>query len=374
MQPIKTGSTSEYFAAVPSDRIGDELQGKVDMYYAYLTSSSLVDLWRKAYYAYYGMAPNSDATTSALFAIGSLIAGGDEGEIVKVKVNQYRSFVTHLLVLTTQTRPAMECRAVNSDSASLSQAWLGDGILDYFMREKHLERNIRDAVEIAIAMTGEAFVRLDWDATAGKQYGIGPNGAPVTDGDLVAKTYNSFDVIRDTTLTSSSNSTWYICHDTVNRFDVAAKYPGLADRIVGTATDTTKSRRFIDPTKVIAAAGFGSRETDLLDQYEFIHAPTPAVPSGRYTVFLQGGLVLFDGPLAVSEDADPPASARADIIGCPFGWTVAFDLLGLQELLDKLYTISATNALGTGMQNFWQPPGNELTKTQLGGGQNFLSR
>jgi hypothetical protein len=365
---MQSGS-NEYFAAVSSDRIGDELQAKVDAYYAFLTSSALADLWRKAFYAYYGLTNGTGGP--GMFAIGSLVAGGLEGEIAKVKVNQYRSFVTHLLVLTTQNRPALECRAINSDSASLAQSWLGDGVLDYFMREKHIERNIRDGVEIAIGMTGEAFVRLDWDATAGKQYGVGPNGGAVNDGDLVAKTYNSFDVVRDTTLASARDSTWWICHDLENRFDIAAKNPALATEILATSYDTTSSRRFMDPTKIIPSAGVGGRDSDLLDKYAFLHAPTKAVPSGRYTVFLQGGLVLFDGPLPFRKLPLHRVSA-GDIIGCPFGWTVGFDLLGLQELLDKLYTISASNALGAGMQNFWQPPGNELTKTQLGGGQNLL--
>ncbi len=371
MQSLPKPFKSDYFAAAPSDKIGDELQSKVDDYYAFLTSSSLVDLWRKSFYAYYGMLPETAMTGFGMFAIGTIIAGGAEGEIAKVKINHYRNLITHLLVLTTQSRPATECRAINSDSASIAQAYLGDGILDFFMREKRLERNLRDAVEIALAVTGEALIRLDWDAKAGKQYGVGPNGAPVFDGDLTAKTYNSFDVIRDTTQTAAANRTWYIFHDVVNKYDVAAKYPALAEEILGTSTDTTSARRFIDPTKVIPSSGVGTRATDLLDQYEFMHEPTPAVPSGRYTVFLQGGLVLFDGPLPFRKMPAYRVSG-SDIIGCPFGWSIGFDLLGIQELIDKLYSIAATNQLASGIQNFWQPPGNELTKTQIAGGLNLL--
>lgn len=370
MQPPKTSSPGDYFAAVPSDQIGDELQAKVDDYYAYLNSSSLVDLWRKSFYAYYGMNSGTSSPGFGIFAIGTIIAGGSEGEVAKVKVNHFRNLLQHLQVLTTQQRPAMECRAINSDSASLAQAYLGDGILDFFMREKRLETYFKDSVEMA-GVFGEAFVRFDWDAKAGKKYGIGPNGAPVFDGDLVTKAYNPFDVVRDTTLTSARNSTWWICHDIENKYDLAAKYPNLAKEILSSSTDTTSARRFIDPTKIIPASGIGGRNSDLLDKYELIHAPTPAVPTGRYTVFLQGGLVLFDGPLPFKK-MPIHRIASADIIGAPFGWTVAFDGLGIQELIDKLYSISATNVLASGIQNFWQPPGNELTKTQIAGGLNLL--
>lgn len=370
MQPIQNGASDEYWAAVSSDKIGDVLQGLVDDYYAYLTSSSLVDLWRKAYYAYYGLSQDTALTGFGMFAVGSLIARGGEGEVASIKVNHLRNLITHLLVLTTQSRPAMECRAINSDSASIAQAKLGDGILDFFMREKKLEIYLNDAVEIALLM-GESFVRLDWDATAGKAYGTGPNGAPIHDGDLVAKTYNPFDVIRDTTRTSPLNHSWRIFHDTGVSYDLAAKYPALAREILSSSTDITSSRRFIDPTKVIASTGIGTRSSDLLDIYELIHEPTPAVPSGRYTVFLQGGTVLFDGPLPFRHAPSYRLSA-ADIIGAPFGWTTTFDLLGLQEAVDKLYTIVLSNNLATGMQNFWQPPGNELSKTQISGGLNLL--
>jgi hypothetical protein len=370
MQPIQNASTNDYWAAAPSDEIGDVLQGRVDDYYAYLTSSSLVDLWRKSFYAYYGMLPAASTTGFGLFAVGSIIAKGFEGEIAGLKVNQIRNLITHLVVLTTQSRPAMKCRAVNSDSASLAQAYLGDGILDFYLREKKIEIDLKSSVEMALVF-GEAFMRLDWNATAGKAYGKGPNGAPVYNGDIVVKAYNPFDVIRDTSRTAASGHAWYICHDTAVSYDLAAKYPHLASEILSSTSDISTARRFIDPTKVIPAAGVGSKQSDLLDVYEFIHEPTPALPTGRYTVMLQGGLTLFDGPLPFSKSPISRISA-SDIIGCPFGWTIAFDLLGVQEAIDKLYTIVLSNQLSSGVQNFWQPPGNGLNKTQLGGGLNLL--
>ena len=359
-----------YFAAEPTEDIGKILQGKVDRYYAYLTSSSLVDLWRKSFYAYYGLLPDTAVAGFGIFAIGSITARGAEGELACIKVNHLRNLITHQLAMTTQSRPALECRACNSDSKSLAQAYLGDGILDYFVREKKIEKQFRNATELALVL-GEGFNRYDWDATAGKEYGVGPNGGVIHDGDLVVKTYNPFDVIRDTAATSPDTLSWWICHDTANRYDLAAKHPDIADQILSCTTDITSARRFIDPTKVIPAAGIGARDSELIDIYEFLHKPTDAMPQGRYTIFLNGGLVLFDGPLPFRKVPLHRISA-ANVIGSPFGWTLAFDLLGIQELVDKLYSVVASNQLASGVQNFWQPPGNQLSKTQIAGGLNLL--
>ena len=363
-------SDNEYFAAAPSNEIGEVLQGKVDNYYAYLTSSALADLWRKSFYAYYGLNQSGAGSGYGTFAIGNIIAGGSEGELAKIKVNHLRNLITHQLVMCTGQRPALECRARNGDSKSLAQASMGSGIVDYYMREKHLERHLKDAVELGVLL-GEGFIRLDWNASGGKAFGVGPNGAPIHDGDIVAKTYNPFDVIRDTTLTTAQDPDWWICHDTKNRFNLAAKYPQVKYELLNTSTDIAAGRKFVDPTKIIPSSGVGSRESDLIDMFEFMHRPTESMPVGRYTVFTQGGLVLFDGPLPFRQLPLYRVSGH-DVIGSPFGWTIVFDLLGIQELIDKLYSVVASNQLASGIQNFWQPPGNQLTKTEIAGGLNLL--
>lgn len=369
-------SNDTYFASLPfyDEEIGAEWQAKVDDYYAFLTSSSLVQLWRRSYYAYYGLEQDGAGSGFGMFKIGSIIPGGMEGELARIKVNHFQNLLTHQHVNTTQSRPALESRAINSDSASLSAAYLSDGVIDYFMREKKLEVNYRDCVDLAIKF-GEGFVRMDWDSTAGRKFGTGPNGAPIFDGDVTARTYNPFDVVRDVTLTSASQRQWYICRDSVNRFDLAAKYPHLAEDILKVSTNNAEisTRRFMDPTKVIVQMGSSvtGRQSVLIDQYEALHDPTPACPQGRYTVFLQGGLTLYDGPLPFAKMPVYRCSA-GEVSGTPFGWTLSFDLLGIQDAIDKLYSVVLSNQLASGIQNFWQPPNNGLTKTQLGGGLNLL--
>lgn len=372
--PGATGQDDYYFAgpevAFYDEQYGGDLQAKVDDYYSFLTSSSLVQLWRRSYYAYYGLLVSGAGSGFGMFAIGTIIPSGLEGEVAKVKVNHYANLVDHKHVLVTQDRPALETRAVNSDSKSLAATMLADGVLDYFFREKKLETNWRDACFYA-QLFGEGFVRFDWDAQAGREYGEGPNGAPVQEGDVVAKTYHPFDVVRDVTLPRYADRSWLIFRDPMNKWDLVAKYPHLRQEILNcsSSNDSVMStRRFLDPTKVIQQMGSSvtGRDSVLIDQFEFLHEPTPSCPQGRYTVFLQGGQILFDGPLPFSHLPGYRVTA-GEVFGSPFGWTHNFDLLGIQEMVDKLYTIDLTNSMATGMQTLWQPTNNGLQKSDIQG-------
>ncbi len=361
---------SDYFAACDSSEIAKELQAKVDEYYTYVLSSNLVELWRRSYRAYYGMRQSTGASGWGVFDVGQLVPSGDQGEIVRVKVNHHANLITHQLVMTTGQRPALECRAINADAASLVAATLGDGVVEYFMRERKIERNYFQAIETCLVVS-EAYVVLGWDATAGKQYGQGPNGSIQYDGDLTARNYSPFDMVKDTTKSSDEEQNWYCTVGRRNKYDLMAKHPGLAEKLDGVSPDEMVDAKFGDPSKIIAGANRALQASDDIPYKEFYHKVTAAMPDGRYTIFVNGDICLFDGPLPYREMPVYRVTPK-NIIGTPFGWTVAFDILALQELVDKLYTIVSTNVLGTGVQNFWGPPNNNVTVTQLAGGMNYL--
>ncbi len=364
--------TSDYFAACSTEDIAQELQAKVDKYYNYVVSSNLTELWRRAYRAYYGMRQGDRSSGWGVFDVGTLVPSGDQGEIVRVKVNHFANLITHQMSMTTSTRPALECRAINSDASSLVSAALGDGVLEYFMRERKLERNYFLAVETGLVL-GEGYVVLGWDALAGKQYGKGPNGSILYNGDLLAKNFTPFQVVKEVTKNSDEDQSWYITVSSKNRFDLMAKHPDKAAAIDRAGRDerTKANRTFADPSKMVSSTASGAAESDDVPYQEFYHKVTDSMPEGRYTIFINGDICLFDGPLPFRE-VPVYRVAPKNIIGTPFGWTVAFDILALQELVDKLYTVVTTNILGTGVNNFWSPPNNNVTVQGLGGAMNLI--
>lgn len=358
-----------YFAAAPLGKLGEELVAKVDDYYAYLTSSSLVDLWRRSFYSYYGLEEDTNNSGYGIFKVGSIKPRGSKGEIASIKVNHLRNLITHQHVLTTQQRLALKCKAKNSDSRSLSQAILGDGLLDYYLKEHKIENYFRDVVETALIF-GEGFIEIGWDVMGGDIYATDENGRDIHQGELKCRPYHPFDVVRDVT-DSSAEVNWHILHKTRNRFDMSVTYPHVSREILSVCSDITTGKRYVDPTKIIPAAGVGTKRTDLIDVYEFYHQKTPSIPDGRYTIFLSDGTILFDGSLPY-DDYPIYRIAAANIKGSPFGYTISFDALGIQQLIDKLYTAVSTNQLSTGVQNFWQPTGNQLTPVEISGGLNLL--
>lgn len=369
--------SSDYFACASSDEIASELQAKVDSYYNYVISSNLVELWRRAYRAYYGMRnDNQDGYGWGVFDVGGLMAGGDQGEIVRVKVNHFANLITHQLTLVTSQRPTLDCRATNSDAKSIVAAMLGDGIVEYFMREKKLERNYYTAVETALVMS-EGYVVLGWDAKGGKPIGKGPNGTTLYEGDLTAKNFTAFQVVKDVNKNSSDAQCWYITHDKMNRYDCAAKYAvgdeDLRRKILSSGADDRQAmtRTYSDPSKMIAATGFGMMDSDDIPYMEFYHKITPSLPYGRYTIFVDGDTKLFDGPLPFREMPVYRCAAK-NIIGTSFGWASSFDILAIQELIDKLYTCVTSNTLGNGLNNFWLPPDMGVEVTKLAGGRNLI--
>lgn len=356
---------SEYFAAAEPEQIGTELMAKVTKYESYLTSSSLVDLWRTSYKLYYGL---NTSDSGSVFDSGSITASGAEGEIAKITVNSYRNLLTHLLVLTTGQRPALEVRPINTDSKSIGQAYLGTGLIEYFLREEKIERNTVSAVESAIVL-GEGWVGLDWNASAGNVYATGPNGQPIMDGNIEAKTYTPFDVIKDTTKASSDNPDWIIFKNQKNRYDLSAKYRELSKKILSLSPDD--KYKFQNPVNIIGRAGFGRQETDDVTVYSFYHRKSESLPQGRFVMFCSSEIVLYDGALPF-EEIPCYRVAASDILGTPFAYTVAFDLIGIQLLINKLYAVVSTNQLASGIQNYWQPIGNELVRAQIAGGLNLL--
>lgn len=369
-QKAEESIPNDYFAAAPSDEIAQELQAKVDGYYNYIISSNLVELWRRAYRAYYGMRQNIGSSGWGIFDTGGLIAAGDQGEIIRAKVNQFANLVTHQLTTTTANRPALECRARNSDAKSLVSAQLGDGILDYYFREKGVEEHYFLGLETAAVMS-EAYTVLGWDAKAGNQYG--GKDSITYEGDLTVRDFTPFQVVKDVTKTSASRQNWYIVRDRRNKYDLMAEYPALAAKIyqVGPDSSASSNRAYADPATIIAAENFGAADSDDIPYCEFYHERTSALPQGRYTIFINGDIKLFDGPLPFRKVPVYRMAAK-NIIGTPFGWTTAFDILALQELLDKLYTVVSSNVLGSGIQNFWSPPNNGVTVTELGGNRSLI--
>lgn len=350
----ETKKNKPYWASVPNNEIADNILERVDRYYEYLSLSGRIDLYRRSW-AYYFRPRLTGARINPV---------GEQGELTSLSVNHYRNLLTHLETMTTQQRAVFEPRATNSDVKSQSQVILATGLLDYYMREKKLERNIKQAVKDSLIF-GEGFVRAEWDATGGDTYGKTPMGTPAYQGDIKYTNYIPLDVVRDFTKTSSGQDEWFILRDFQNKYTLAAKYPELEDKILNDSIDMLEIAR----TTTINALAL--EESDNVAVYTLIHKPTPALPQGRYVTCLDNGTVMLDGPLPYKE-THVYRIAPDEEAGTIFGFTVGYDLLSMQEGIDILYSTAITNQSTFGVQNILVPKGHDLSTAQMAGGLNVM--
>lgn len=354
---INPGQGPQYFAALPTDEILPYLLYKIDDYYAFALKYRFLDKWKRSYLAYYGMSQSGTDTSK-------LSQAGTNGEEYILKVNDYRSLLQNLLTMTTSQRPAGQPKATNTDSKSMNQTVLARTVLDYYMEEERLELKLKDAAEFAL-FGGEGFIVLDWNATAGRVYSTDPEtGAPIYDGDLEAKAFHAIDMVREC-WGENADTKWRIVREFQNKWDLAAKHPDLARQIVGISEASDMLHRYSN-------INYNSQTSeDFIPVWTFYHEKTEAVPNGRLIKFVGADVVLSDGPLPFKKM--PVYEIKpAPWHGTPFGYTVGYDLMGIQQNLDALNSIIATNQMNYGQQNVLLPRGGEYNVYALAQGLNGI--
>ena len=345
-----------YWAGLPADELGGYLSDKVEQYYNFVFRFGILDRWRRCYLAYYGFS-ESGADTSRLNQVGT------NGEQYVLKINQFRSILQNILVLTTAQPPAVAPKATNTDSKSLNQTLLARGVIDYYIKEKKLERYLLEAAEFSL-IAGEGFVTELWDPLAGNQIGVNPETQkPFYDGDIKFASYHPIDIIRECNTDTNAAPKWYVIRSFENKYDLAARRPDLADEIIA----LTKKADYMSRYHYVNY----DNNSDDIPVYTFYHEETDALPNGRMFQFLTPDLYMIDSGLPYKH-VPVYRMSPGKLHGTPFGFTVAYDLMGIQKALDSLQSVIATNQNNYGIQNIVAERGSEVNAQALGQGLNLI--
>lgn len=315
-------SGDEYFASSDSRTCADEVLKRSEDYWSFCRAKGWFTMWRRLYYAYN---PNR-------YSVGQTIQSGESNEYRTIKVNHFRNLLEHIQTLSITDRPAWQPQSSNSDSRSQKQTIIASGVLDYMMREKRVERHLRDATRNAILFT-EGFVSEQWDTSKGEPIATDPEtGTTRFDGDILYFSHEPVDVVRDPNLKSWNLRNWVVVRTYENKFDVAAKYPEYYSEIVGQQSGITLDNHYLGGQFLDR-----STESDQIAILTFYHVKSPGCPDGRQMVMLSDGTVLSDSIL-LYKHLPVQRIVAGDQIGTPFGMSVSQDLLPLQEMLDAHYT------------------------------------
>ena len=331
----------EYFGLKPTQDIGKYLMDKVEEYYQHLQTTGRFALWRRVYNAYYRGEQRG----------GRIRKAGRQNEYTLIFVNHFRNLIKHLCNQVTGQKPTPEPQAINTDYDSQAQTVTARGILDYYDRYADVEGFIDRSVENA-GVYGEGYVSMTFDTSIGEDYLPQQNGQMIKTGDISFQSHTPLEVIRDISLTLSQKHNWKIVRRFENKYEYAAKYPQYADKIL--SIDPDKENLWKTSFEIVKA------ESSAIPVFTFYHDRSNILPNGRQVEFLDNDVVTFDGPLAYKHI--PVYDLVPDVKeGLAFGYTIAYDLLPLQEAYDGLASIIMTNQSNFGVQNIAIPKGSNLS-------------
>lgn len=370
-----------YFTELPSDKFGQAVMERVERYYRSLEASGQLDVMMASVRAYYGMSfNNSDGSANFLSR------GGRYGQLRKVRVNHVRNLGLHLLQLTTSQRPAPVPVASNSDSESQEAVTVARGVLDYYSRFMRVERYLRKGAEAAI-VTGAGYVDVSYDMGLGRVTAIHPDSQKVMhEGDLKLTVMSALEVGSD--VSPGGETQWRFAIKPINKYDlVESLRPVNPDQL----DDDTKSQIEKSINAIMAAPSIGSNirrnrrpyhamlsrnndhSTDAIAVIEFSHERTPACPNGKFARMTENGFVFDVRNLPPGVDGLTLRRISAgDVMDTPFAYGPLFDLLGIQEIIDALYSAVASNQMTFATQLIWSLKSADFDYRQLATGISLL--
>lgn len=353
--------SSTYWAALPTAEAARAVDGKIDAFYRWIRSSGSYARWRRLYRAYY----------AGFVEFASLGSQGEQGELIKARVNHLRNLIEHQIVAVTGQELSFEPRAANTDHKSQTQTVLSKGILEYVQKNKGLGKLRRKAVEMALVLD-EAYLLKTWDATAGREFMVDPDtGSIVKSGDIKFELFPPVDAPCDVTKDSADSHQWRCVRRYSNRYDLAAKWPELASRLLTVPSKLEDVQRvrlseFIRYESMIAQV-----DSDDVPVWHFFHDRCDSIPDGRVLVFCTPDVVLFDGPMPYKE-MPVYRLAPSDMMGVYGGYSDSNDAMGVQQAIDATHSTIMSNQAAFGVQNIWSKKGSGLTVSALSGGLNLI--
>lgn len=362
----------EYFATIQDeDEFIQEAHNKIGDFYEDLRETRIFYLWERSFRAFYGARLTGDRIKGQLFDAAEVTPGGKNGEIVYYKENHYANIARHAVQLITSNKLAFGTRAANTDSKSMQQTILADGLLDYYLREKRVQKKMGKQVLLALFMC-EGWAHKQWRPDLGEKYDIDPaTNQPIYEGDPHITIHSGLDVPRDVTLTEEDDHDWLFVRNFRNRYDLYSEHKDRdeekAEKILS-AHDREYSYEELDSFELQIRGQ--RKDSDRVPVWTFYHRRTSSLPKGRMVQFV-GDVILHDGPLPYKDIPLYPLFPDR-IVGTPYGYSPMIDLLGPQQAHDILSATLMTNNATTGVQNLWTQKNDAITVNTLSGGMKNL--
>ncbi len=341
------------------------IMDKAEKWNSCVTSNGVMRQAQENYRLYLNADPDGEGFTESSFALT-----GENGEMLNVRINEFRSLLSLILNMATAQKAALQAKAANSEADSLTAAQLYEGVLDYYLsqwKRSRSEKQINKCNELCL-ITPAAWLLTEWDAQVGDPYVDDASGAMLMRGDLYVKARSFWDVFFDTNLEDDDELDWVVVRDFVNKYDYAAKFPDMLEEILALSSKT----------ELDASYRWGwDNETDMIPVYKFFHRSTASCPKGRLVECLDRELVTKDTDNPYTDENGqaviPLIPMRAnDGLGTLFGYCPGNDLAPVQRAYNMVASGMLTNEAAFGVGNIAVERGSDIAVQSLAGGMNVI--
>lgn len=335
---------------------GDCVSALVDRsndYYQYITATGKMALWRLTFEQY----------NRGFITLGSISRGGTEGELLNLPINEFRNIVDHVVGLTCQDKLAFEPQPVNNDYTTSAQVTLAKGILNDYAKNKGMDAETDQAAQGSYIFGEYSILELFNENLGDLKFVDTSEQKIYRKGDIQFIGLNPTNLIRDIHVQKWKDNQWFTARIMVNKYDLAAQYPDKAQAICDKSVVTDW-----DNTRISAIRG---EKNELIPLFVSVHKKTSALPFGRMIFYLDKDTWLQDDHLEYRE-FPIKTLMPSPVESINFGYTVAFDLLPIQQVIDIIDGGCATNLTNFLVSNILVPDGCNLGVVDLIGSMNLL--
>lgn len=352
-----------YFASEDPKRLAEYLFHHIQNWGSESTQSSVfssvVNTWRRNLIAYYSPMINAQTWQSSLGYVGQ------QGEYVSMVVPVARTLIRQLVAIICKQRLAIECLTDITDSKGLQTARLGKAVCNDDIEQNHLEKKL-DVVTEQMLVTGMGYLTCTWRTDKGFPYSANDDGSVNYSGSNTYETPDCRDVIFDWSIRNQDDWDWVIIRQARNRWDLVSQHPELEDRILAQPS-VQQSRQTMGDVNYMSMY----QDTERIFVYEFYYKPSPSLPKGRMTFFLEDRTTIYDD-VNLYECLPIYQFKCEDIMGTGLGYPLLSSLLPAQEMMDHGYSVQATNQASFGVQSVLVPKGSDISAQNIEG-LNFIS-
>lgn len=330
----------KYLFSYKGDELAKRLAEKVISFQEYAVASGKANNWIK----------NKDFYENKFYAEDGnmdILDAGEQGEILIGSTNHFRNVIRHILNPIIANPPKFTVTATNSNISCRIAADIGRSIINYYDKVKRFDKIAAQTVEYAVVYGSgyqvEEFNPMLGDKVAKKVLNEKTGEIELEEkslGDFDVESLSVWDMFFD--YTRKQKHDWYIFRRRRNKYDVAESFSGdKKERILNMSP-------FFTDDLYYKGVNFKQANimTDDIYVYSAYHRATPAMPNGKYVLFVgtDNPVELYESDNPYGEDLPVFCVQPAQYLENAFGFADANIIRGSQEAYNDVKSKILTNA------------------------------